>query len=61
MNKKWKNYEEVALYLFNQFKKEFGLSNVEGKQKIPGHRSGTNWEIDAKGINENGEGFVIID
>ena len=61
MNKRWENYEEVSVYLLSQLKKEFGLSNVEGKQKIPGHRSGTNWEIDAKGINENGEGFIIIE
>ncbi len=61
MNKRWEKYEEVTVYLLNQFKEEFGLSNVKGKQKIHGHRSGTNWEIDAKGINENGEGFVIIE
>ncbi len=61
MDKKWKDYEEVAIYLLDQFKKEFGLIDVEGKQKISGYRSGTNWEIDAKGINEKGEGFIIIE
>lgn len=57
----WKTYEEVATYLLNQFADEFDLEYVEGKQKIRGKRSGTNWEIDAKGIKENNEGFVIVE
>ena len=58
--KQWKTYEEVALYLLNQFAEIFKLGKVEGKQIIPG-QSGTNWEIDAKGIKVGGEGFVIIE
>ncbi len=61
MTKEWKNYEEVAEYLINQFASEFGLIAVEGKQKITGSMSGTDWEIDAKGIKENNEGFVVIE
>ena len=34
---------------------------VEGKQKIPGVKSGTDWEIDAKGVREGNEGFIIIE
>jgi hypothetical protein len=38
---------------------KFELGRVEGKQLVPGD-SGTEWEIDAKGILANGEGFVIV-
>ena len=61
MTTKWQSYEEVATYLLNQFASEFGLSKVEGKQSVLGLRSQTNWEIDAKGIREGNEGFVIIE
>ncbi len=58
--KKWESYEEVAQYLLNQFAESFDLGSVEGKQVIPG-QSGTNWEIDAKGIKIDSEGFLIIE
>jgi len=58
--KKWESYEEVARYLLNEFARHFQLGSVEGKQLIPG-ASGTRWEIDAKGIESNGEGFVIVE
>lgn len=58
--KKWESYEEVAQYLLNQFAESFALGSVEGKQVIPG-QSGTNWEIDAKGIKIDSEGFLIIE
>jgi hypothetical protein len=57
--KAWQSYEEVATYLLKRFGKEFGLKFVEGKQKIQG--SDTTWEIDAKGIPEDGEGFIIVE
>ena len=57
---KWQNYEEVARYLLNQFAKYFNLGHVEEKQLIPG-KSGTNWEIDAKGIRDNEGGFLIVE
>ena len=47
---KWQSYEEVSTYLLNQIAHKFGLSHFEGKQKIGGKRSGTEWEIDAKGV-----------
>ncbi len=60
--KKWESYEQVATYLLNQCSKEFGLTRVEGKQLIKGLRTGTNWNIDAKGIKEKeNEAFVIIE
>lgn len=58
---KWKTYEEVAAYLLNTLATHFGLSAVEGKQSIPGLRSGTEWTIDAKGISQGAEAFVIIE
>lgn len=57
----WKSYEEVASYLLRQNAREFGLRSIEGKQIMQGRRSGTNWEIDAKGVREGNEGFVIIE
>ncbi|MBL8415280.1 MAG: hypothetical protein JNM42_12655 [Propionivibrio sp.] len=58
---KWQTYEEVAAYLLGNFSEHFGLSRVEGKQSIPGVRSGTDWTIDAKGICQGTEAFVIIE
>jgi hypothetical protein len=59
---KWKTYEDVARHLLAQFGEHFGLEDVEGKQKIKGMRSGTDWEIDAKGrkTGEN-EMFIIME
>ena len=61
MTTKWQSYEEAATYLLNQCASEFGLSKVEGKQSIPGLCSKTEWEIDAKGISEGNDGFIIIE
>ena len=61
MGTAWKSYEEVAAYLLEENAGKFGLLRVEGKQKLPGRRSGTCYEIDAKGIREGNEGFVIIE
>jgi len=60
-DKAWSAYEEVATYLLDKNAKEFGLEKVEGKQSVPGQRSGTNWVIDAKGIIEDGIAFVIVE
>jgi restriction endonuclease len=59
--KEWKTYEEVAVYLLNQIASELGLERVEGKQDVYGSRSLTKWEIDGKGVEADGEGFVIIE
>ena len=57
----WNSYEEVGTYLLDQFAGEFGLDRVEGKQSVPGERSGTSWEIDAKGVRHGNAGFVIVE
>ena len=56
----WQSYEEVAQYLLNQFAEHFDLGHVEGKQIVAGN-SGTEWEIDAKGVSDEGEAFFIIE
>jgi hypothetical protein len=59
-SKAWKSYEEVTQYLLGQFAGHFKLGRVEGKQILPGN-SGTEWEIEAKGIKGDGEGFLIVE
>ncbi len=59
--KAWESYEQVARFLLDRMAEEFGLSWVEGKQKIEGKRSGTTYEIDGKGVANDGEGFVILE
>jgi hypothetical protein len=60
-DKAWENYEEVAVYLLDRIAAELGLEHVEGKQGLYGSRSGTEWEIDGKGVKVGGEGFVVIE
>lgn len=55
----WKSYEEVARYLLNQFREEFGLDRVEPKQEIKG-KSGTSWQIDAKGVRESDTSAIVL-
>lgn len=60
-NEKWESYEEVATYLLNQMASTFGLERVEDKQSVIGLRSGTKYIIDAKGVAQGDEGFIIIE
>ena len=60
-NKAWKTYEEVAAYLLNQLAEKFGIVRVEGKQTLKGQKSGTDWEIDAKGVGSQNDIFLIIE
>ena len=48
----WERYEQTAQYLLNEFAEHFGLGRVEDKQVVPG-ASGTEWEIDAKGVKRS--------
>jgi len=57
----WRTYEEVAVYLLDLFAAEFGLEEVQGTQSVPGHRSGTSWRLDGKGVLLGGQGFVIVE
>ena len=58
---KWRTYEEVAQYLLNEFAEKFKLSKFEGKQSVKGLKSKTNWEIDAKGVKEGANIFLIVE
>jgi len=58
--KHWRSYERVAAEILDRLKEELGLSAVEGKQSLPG-LSGTEWELDAKGITQKSEAFVIVE
>jgi len=57
----WESYEQVGTYLLDQFAAEFGLDRVEAKQEVSGQRSGTSWEIDAKGVHQGNDGFLIVE
>lgn len=59
--KAWQDYEAVACYVLQQMGKRFGIAEMQGKQKIAGRRSGTTWEIDAKGILDDGVGIVLVE
>lgn len=61
MKNTWETYEDVCVYLLNQFRRKIGLSEVQGKQDVTGVRSGTTWEIDGKGVKEDGEGYLIVE
>lgn len=59
MDKAWSNYEEVAAFLLNRYRDEFGLSEVQPKQSSSG--TATTWEIDAKGIRDGSGAIVLIE
>ena len=61
MEQTWQTYEQVAAYLLDKFATDFDLIRVEGKQSVTGIKSGTTWEIDAKGFRKNNNGFVIVE
>ena len=64
MNKKknpgWRTYEEIATHVLNQCSEEFGLARFEGKQMVAG-KSGTEWQVDARGWSKDGLTHVIVE
>jgi hypothetical protein len=60
-SKSWETYEQVATYVLNQIADRFKVDRFEGKQDVLGTRSGTTYEIDAKGIVENETAFIIVE
>jgi hypothetical protein len=44
----WDSYEQVAVYLLDQIVDVLGLERVEGRQKLVGDRSGTQWEVEGR-------------
>jgi len=57
----WEAYEEVAADLLNQFATHFSFDRVEGKQKVRGAKSGSTWEIDAKGVRDSDGAIFVIE
>jgi hypothetical protein len=57
----WETYEQVAVAIMDKIAEHLGLAHVEGKQAVYGSRSGTDWEIDGKGVKVGDEGFIIIE
>ena len=57
--KQWEEYEDVTQHLLDRFRGAFGLSRVEGKQKVSGE-STTIWELDAKGVREEETGVAVF-
>lgn len=47
--------------MLEKIKKELKLQSIEGKQKLIGLDTGTEWEVDAKGVSEESEGIVLIE
>ena len=60
--KAWECYEQVANYLLERLSDTLGLGleRVEGKQKLPG-KSGTDWEVDGKGVKTEDGAIVVIE
>lgn len=61
IEKKWRDYEEVAQYLLNEFADNFGLERVEEAQKIIGLRSGRKIAIDGKGVKKDNTGYLLVE
>jgi hypothetical protein len=60
MNTPWQAYEGAARSVLQQIGGVLGIGEVEGKQTLDG-KSGTQWEIDAKAIQESGENFLVVE
>lgn len=57
----WLSYEEVAAFLLNTIAERFQLSSVESKQSVKGKNTGADYEIDAKGVLNGSDMFLIIE
>lgn len=56
----WMSYENIAAFVLNQCAKEFGLSRVEGKQRVAG-KTGTDWQVDARGWSEGDTAHFLVE
>jgi hypothetical protein len=43
------------------FAQEFGVDSFEGKQRIEGKRSGTLWQVDAKGVRTSDGAIIVVE
>jgi len=58
-DKEWASYEEVAVFLLNQFAEHFELGRVEGHTIVAA--AGTKWDLDGIGYSQDGADFVIVE
>jgi hypothetical protein len=56
----WRSYEDLARHVLLHFADMLGISEVEAKQRLIG-ATGTQWEIDAKGVMTDGRGFLVVE
>lgn len=56
----WETYESLAVFLLDKIGAMLGLERVEGKQKLVGD-VGTDWEVDGKGVRNDGGEIVVIE
>ena len=57
--KSWKSYEDVTRQLLKDVREHLGLEKIEGKQKVKGQITGTEWEIEAVAY-EVGTGKMVL-
>jgi len=57
--KRWESYQEAAPAILQTVADRFGVTSFEGKQSIEG--KATEWEIDAKGVREGSDVFLIVE
>jgi hypothetical protein len=60
MNPAWQRYEAAARSVLQQIGGTLGVATVEGKQVLDG-KSGTQWEVDAKALTEDGQDFLVVE
>ncbi|WP_028886836.1 hypothetical protein [Teredinibacter turnerae] len=60
-NSNWKSYEEVACFLLNRYREYFGITQFQPKGNLVGIESGTIWELDAIGVNIDGEPICLVE
>jgi len=59
IEKPWESYQEAAPAILQTIADKFGVTSFEGKQSIQGED--TEWEIDAKGVREGSDVFLIVE
>jgi Holliday junction resolvase len=59
--KTWEKYEEVTKQLLTDIRDFLGLTRIEGKQKVKGQKSGTEWQIDVVAYDATDEKLILVE
>lgn len=59
--KKWCKYEDVVKQLIYDVRDFLEIGRVEGKQKIKGTLSSTEWEVDVVAYNARDEKLILVE